>query len=73
TAVLLRGAEVMGVTGAAGGLLSAGGNGSEVLTLGVSTLAEVEAVVAAEHAGVLDVVAAEPSDGVGLGPGAAAQ
>ncbi len=68
TTVLLRGGEVMAVTGSGGGLLSAG-NGTEVLTLGVATLPEVEAVIAAEHAGVLDVVAAEPSDGVGLGAG----
>ena len=40
-------------------------------TIGVATLGEVEAVVEASHAGTITLVAAEPSDGVGAGPGSA--
>ena len=39
------------------------------MTLGVSSLSEVEAVVQAAQAGTVTLVAAEPSDGVGPGPG----
>ena len=48
-------------------LLAPGGSGQ--VTIGVTTLAEVEAVVQAAHIGTVTLVAAEPSDGVGPGPG----
>ena len=41
---------------------------SSQVTIGVATLAEVEAVVAAAHTGTVALVAAETSDGVGSGP-----
>ncbi|HET9071228.1 MAG TPA: SAF domain-containing protein [Acidimicrobiales bacterium] len=70
TALLLRGAEVLRVATPSGGLLGGGGGtGSDVLVLGVPSLGEVESLVAAGHAGSLDVTVAEPSDGVGPGPG----
>lgn len=69
TALILRGAEVIRVTAPGGGLLGGGGAGSDVVVLGVTDLSEVETLVAAAHAGSLDVVVAEPSDGSGVGPG----
>jgi Flp pilus assembly protein CpaB len=69
TTILLRGADLIQVSSPSGGLLSAGSNGTAVVTLGVQTLAEVQSVVAAEHAGIVDLVTAERSDGTGPGPG----
>jgi Flp pilus assembly protein CpaB len=66
-AVVVRGARVLSTTQPSGGLLGSGG--TEVVTLGVATLAEVTATVIAEHAGTLDVVVGEPSDGSGPGAG----
>jgi hypothetical protein len=40
------------------------------VTIGVASLDEVESVIAASRSGTLTLVAAEPSDGVGPGPGA---
>jgi Flp pilus assembly protein CpaB len=65
--VVVRGARVLSTTQPSGGLLDSGG--TEVVTLGVATLAEVTATVIAEHAGTLDVVVGEPSDGSGPGAG----
>ena len=65
TTVVLRGARVLSTTQPSSGLLGSGGD--QVVTLGMATLAEVTATVVAEHAGTLDVVVAEPSDGAGLG------
>jgi hypothetical protein len=39
------------------------------VTIGVGSLAEVEAIVRASHAGTISLIAAEPPDGVGAGPG----
>jgi Flp pilus assembly protein CpaB len=65
--VVARGATLLGVSRPSSGLLSNPVSG--VVTIGVSTLDEVEAVIAASHSGTLTLVAAEPSDGVGPGPG----
>jgi hypothetical protein len=68
-AVVVRGATLMAATQPGSGALNAGGPGQ--VTVGVATLAEVEAVVQAAHAGTITLVAAEPSDGVGAGAGPA--
>jgi Flp pilus assembly protein CpaB len=68
--VVLRGATLLAVSRSSSGLLS--NPSAAVVTLGVSTLDEVEAVIAASHSGTLTLVAAEPSDGVGPGPGSPA-
>jgi hypothetical protein len=68
-AVVIRGATLMAATQPGSGALNAGGSGQ--VTIGVATLAEVEAVVQAAHAGTITLVAAEPSDGVGAGAGPA--
>jgi hypothetical protein len=39
------------------------------VTIGVASLGEVEAIVRASRAGTISLIAAEPSDGVGAGPG----
>jgi Flp pilus assembly protein CpaB len=65
--VVARGATLLEVSRSSSGLLSNPSSG--VVTIGVSTLDEVEAVIAAAHSGSLTLVAAEPSDGVGPGPG----
>jgi hypothetical protein len=44
------------------------GSSSSIVTVGVGSLAEVEAVVQASESGTVSLVAAEPSDGVGPGP-----
>lgn len=64
--VVARGATLMAVARPGSGLLSP--SDSSQATVGVATLAEVEAVVAAAHAGTVALVAGEPSDGVGPGP-----
>ena len=66
--VVVRGATLLGVSRGNSGLLS--NPSAETVTVGVSTLQEVEAVIAASHAGTLTLVAAEPSDGVGPGEAA---
>lgn len=63
--VVVRGATLLGLSRGSSGLLS--NPSAETVTVGVSTLQEVEAVIAASHAGTLTLVAAEPSDGVGPG------
>jgi Flp pilus assembly protein CpaB len=68
--VVVRGAVVLGVSSPAGGL--AASSSSAQATLGVRTLSEVEAVVQAAHSGTVTLVVAEPSDGIGLGPGSSA-
>lgn len=65
TTMVLRGAQVISAAQPSSALADA--NSGDIVTLGVSDLAEVEAVVTAEHAGTLDVVVGEPSDGSGLG------
>jgi Flp pilus assembly protein CpaB len=64
TAVVVRGARVESTAQPSGGDL---GSGDDVVTVGVGTLAEVEAVVAAEHAGTVDLVVGVPGDGSGPG------
>lgn len=66
TSVVLRGARVIAVT-TPGSSLVASSSGTQV-TLGVASLAEVEAVIHAEHTATVSVVTGEPSDGTGLGP-----
>lgn len=65
TTMVLRGAQVISAAEPSSALADA--NSGDVVTLGVANLAEVEAVVTAEHAGTIDVVVGEPSDGSGLG------
>lgn len=65
--VVVRGATLLS-EGRADSDLTTGSDTSQV-TLGVSSLAEVEAVVAASQSGTITLVAAEASDGVGPGPG----
>jgi Flp pilus assembly protein CpaB len=63
--VVVRGATLMTVGRASSDVLSPGNSGQ--VTVGVATLAEVEAVVAAAHSGTVVLVAAEHSDGIGPG------
>jgi pilus assembly protein CpaB len=65
TSVVLRGAQVVDVSSPSSSLVAS--SAGDDVTLGVSTLAEVEAVVHAAHTGTLSVVVGEPSDGTGLG------
>jgi hypothetical protein len=67
--VVVRGATLMQVGEGGSGTLPTGATGQ--VTVGVSSLAEVEAVVQAAHEGTITLVAAEPSDGVGAGSGPA--
>jgi hypothetical protein len=67
--VVVRGATLLDVVTSNPNVLAPGGSGQ--VSLGVSTLKEVEAVVAAAHSGTVTLVAAEPSDGSGSGPGSA--
>jgi hypothetical protein len=64
--VVMRGAVLVDIGRASSGVLS-GPSSSVVVTLGVSSLAEVEAIVQAQSAGTVSLVAAEPSDGTGPG------
>lgn len=64
--VVMRGAVLVDVGHMSSGVLS-GPSSSVVVTLGVSTLGEVEAIVQAQAAGTISLVAAEPSDGTGPG------
>lgn len=66
--IVLRGATLFGASKPGSSLIS--GSPSATVTLGVTSLQEVESVVAAAHAGTLTIVAASPDDGVGPGPGA---
>jgi len=66
--VVMRGAVLIAVNNSASGGLT--GSSNPVVTLGVGSLPEVEAVVQASQSGTVSVVAAEPSDGVGPGPSA---
>jgi Flp pilus assembly protein CpaB len=65
TTIVLRGARVINTSQPSGGLVDSGGD--DVVTIGVHDLAEVEAVVGAEHQGTVDLVVGEPSDGSGQG------
>jgi hypothetical protein len=65
TTIVLRGARVIDTSQPSGGLVDSGGD--DVVTIGVHDLAEVEAVVGAEHQGTVDLVVGEPSDGSGQG------
>jgi hypothetical protein len=67
--VVVRGATLLDVVAPSSGPLATGSGGQ--VTIGVATLSEVEAVVAAAHTGTITLVVAEPSDGSGPGPGAA--
>jgi Flp pilus assembly protein CpaB len=68
--VIVRGASLIRVSQSNPGLLS-GSSTATLATIGVSDLSEVEAVVGAAHSGVVVLVQAEPSDGVGAGPATA--
>ncbi len=65
TVLALRGARVLVTTQPSSGLLGSGGD--PVVTVGVQNLAEVEALIAAEHAGTVDLVVGTGTDGTGLG------
>jgi Flp pilus assembly protein CpaB len=65
--IVARGATLIDVVTSGSELLAPGGSGQ--VTLGVESLAEAEAVLQASQAGTVSLVAAEPSDGVGLGSG----
>lgn len=67
-AVVLRGATLASIARSDAGLLQSDGTGTVVVTLGVSSLTEAEAVVAAAHSGTIELIRAEPSDGAGIGP-----
>jgi Flp pilus assembly protein CpaB len=64
--LVIRGAVLIAVDNSASGGLT--GSSTPVVTLGVGSLPEVEAVVQASQSGTVSLVAAEPSDGVGPGP-----
>jgi Flp pilus assembly protein CpaB len=66
--VVVRGATLLEAASGGTGSLSPGATGQ--VTIGVTSLPEVEAVVQAAHAGTVILVAAEPADGSGAGPGA---
>ena len=66
TDVVARGARVIGITQASSSLSGTGSG--DVVTLGVSSLEEVTAIVHSADTGKLSVVVGEPSDGTGLGP-----
>ena len=66
TTLVVRGAVVRSTDQPSSGLLGSGS--ADVVTLGVASLSEVEAVVAAERAGTVDLVVGSRSDGAGLGP-----
>jgi hypothetical protein len=66
--VVMRGAVLLDLGRTGSGVLS-GPSNSVVVTLGVSSLSEVEAIVQAGQAGTVTLAAAEPSDGVGPGNG----
>ncbi|MHB1534012.1 MAG: SAF domain-containing protein [Acidimicrobiales bacterium] len=68
TSVVVRGAQVLSLLRPTSSLV--GNSASAVVTIGVEDLAEVEAVVQAEHAGTVTLVVAEPSDGRGIGASA---
>jgi hypothetical protein len=65
TTIVLRGAHVLDASQPSGSLV--GSDGDAVVTIGVHTLAEVRAVIDAEHDGTVDLVVGEPSDGTGPG------
>jgi hypothetical protein len=65
TAIVVRGARVIDANQPSSSFV--GSNGDAVVTLGVHTLREVEAVIDAEHDGTVDLVVGEPSDGTGPG------
>lgn len=65
--VVVRGATLLALSRPGSNLFS--GPSTASVTLGVSSLQEVEAVVAAAHSGSLTIVAAAPEDGVGPGAG----
>jgi hypothetical protein len=67
--VVVRGATLMALAPPGSGPLATGGSGQ--VTIGVASLAEVEAIVRASRAGTISLIAAEPSDGIGAGPGPA--
>jgi Flp pilus assembly protein CpaB len=64
--VVMRGATLLAVNRGGSSLLP-GSTSAAVATLGVSDLAEAEAVIEAAHSGTVTLVQAEPSDGVGPG------
>ena len=66
--VVFRGASLLSVARPGSGLSAVPVSGT-VVTLGVTTLDEVEMLVQASHAGTVILVEATPADGVGPGPG----
>lgn len=67
TSIVVRGARLVAVNQASANGLDANGTASAVVTLDVETLPEVQAIIAAEHDGSVDLVLGRPSDGSGLG------
>lgn len=66
--VVLRNAVLVSVGGPPSGLLGGAGTSGTVVTLGVGSLTEAEALIAAAHNGTIDLIRAYPSDGRGSGP-----
>lgn len=66
--IILRGATLLAVDRPGSGLISQAASTTET-TLGVSDLAEAEAVIQASQGGEVVLIQAEPSDGTGQGPG----
>lgn len=66
-AVVLRGAALLSITRPGSTLAPVSGSGT-VVTLGVSSLSEVELVVQAAHTDTITLIRADPSDGTGAGP-----
>jgi hypothetical protein len=65
TSLVVTGARVLSTAQPSSGLLGSGGD--DVVTVGVTSLAQVTATVSAEHAGTVDIVVGAPSDRLGSG------
>lgn len=68
--VVMRGAVLVAIAHSSSGLTGSTGTMTDV-TLGVANLGDVEVLVAASQTSTVELVLAEPSDGIGPGPGAA--
>lgn len=66
--VIVRGADLLATVSQSSGLLSGTDSTTEVVTVGVTDLAEAEALVSAAQQSSVVLIRAEPSDGTGIGP-----